>query len=305
MTSSPIARPAEAPQLPLAPPSRLPWQPIVWFGALLIACYAPMLRQLIRIWATDDNMGHGFFVPVVAGYVVWQRRDQLLSEPRKSSAWGLLILAWGATQSVLATLGAELFTQRLAFVISLAGIVVYLGGKRWFKILAFPLALLLFMIPIPAIIYAQLTLRLQELATTLAEWMLSAVGIPVIRTGNLLELPSQVLNVAEACSGIRSLLSLSFLSLVYAYFRDNRTWVRWVLFFSTVPIAIGANAIRVALTGVLSEVNTRLAQGAYHEVEGYIVFVIALAALISLHNLINLATRKRRTAILEPGAPNV
>jgi exosortase len=305
MPSSSIARPAEAPQQPLSQPSRLPWQPIVWFGVLLIACYAPMLRQLIRIWATDDNMGHGFFVPVVAGYVVWTRRNQLLAEPRKSNGWGLLILAWGAIQSVLATLGAELFTQRLAFVISLTGMVVYLGGKRWFKILAFPLALLLFMIPIPAIIYAQLTLRLQELASTLAEWMLTAIGIPVIRTGNLLELPSQVLNVAEACSGIRSLLSLSFLSLVYAYFRDNRTWVRWVLFVSTVPISIGANAIRVALTGVLSEQNTKLAQGAYHEVEGYIVFVIALVALISVHNLINLATRKRRAGILEPGAPKV
>jgi exosortase len=264
-----------------------------------------MLRQLLRIWATDDNMGHGFFVPVVAGYVVWQRRDQLLAEPRQTSNWGLVILAWGAIQSVLATLGAELFTQRLAFVISLTGVVVYLGGKRWFKVLAFPLSLLLFMIPIPAIIYAQLTLRLQELATALAEWMLSAVGIPVIRTGNLLELPSQVLNVAEACSGIRSLLSLSFLSLVYAYFRDDRTWVRWLLFFSTVPIAIGANAIRVALTGVLSEVNTKLAEGAYHEVEGYIVFVIALVALISFHKLINIATHKRHPDASEPGSPRV
>ncbi len=305
MISSPIARPAGATQQPLARSSRVGWLPIVWFGALLIACYAPMLWQLVRVWATDDNMGHGFFVPVVAGYVVWRRREQLLAEPRKSSAWGLLIVAWGAVQSVLATLGAELFTQRLAFVISLTGMVVYLGGKRWFKILAFPLALLLFMIPIPAIIYAQLTLRLQELATILAEWMLSAVGIPVIRTGNLLELPSQVLNVAEACSGIRSLLSLSFLSLVYAYFRDNRTWVRWVLFLSTIPIAIGANAIRVALTGVLSEVNTKLAQGAYHEMEGYIVFVIALVALISFHSLINLATREHRAATLQPRSPGV
>ncbi len=305
MTSSPIAHPTEASQQPLAQPSRVLWLPIVWFGALLIACYAPMLWQLIKVWASDDNMGHGFFVPAVAGYVVWQRRAQLLSEPRQSCAWGLLIIAWGAIQSVLATLGAELFTQRLAFVISLTGMVVYLGGKRWFKVLAFPLALLLFMIPIPAIIYAQLTLRLQELATIMAEWMLTAVGIPVIRTGNLLELPSQVLNVAEACSGIRSLLSLSFLSLVYAYFRDNRTWVRWVLFLSTIPIAIGANAIRVALTGVLSEVDTKLAQGAYHEMEGYIVFVIALVALIALHNLINLATRKRSAATPQPRLPGV
>jgi len=305
MTSSPIAPPAETPRQPSIQPSRVPWQPIVWFGALLTACYAPMLWQLVRIWATDDNMGHGFFVPVVAGYVVWQRRTQLLAEPRKSSVWGLVIISLGAVQSVLATLGAELFTQRLAFVVSLAGIVVYLGGRRWFKILAFPLTLLLFMIPIPAIIYAQLTLRLQEVATVLAEWILTAVGIPVIRTGNLLELPSQVLNVAEACSGIRSLLSLSFLSLVYAYFRDNRTWVRWTLFFATVPIAIGANAIRVALTGVLSEIDTKLAQGAYHEVEGYIVFVIALVALITLHKLINLAAHRWSVATVHPRTPAV
>jgi exosortase len=305
MTSSPIAPPAETPQKPPAPTSSMSWQPIAWFGALLLVCYAPMLWQLVRIWATDDNMGHGFFVPVVAGYVVWQRRSQLLAEPRKSSAWGLLIIAWGAIQSVLATLGAELFTQRLAFVISLTGIVVYLGGKRWFKLLAFPLTMLLFMIPIPAILYAQLTLRLQVLATVLAEWMLGAVGIPVIRTGNLLELPSQVLNIAEACSGIRSLLSLSFLSLVYAYFRDNRTWVRWLLFLATIPIAIGANAIRVALTGVLSEVNTKLAEGAYHEGEGYIVFVIALVALILFHKLINLATGRRSDASVQPPKPAV
>jgi exosortase len=164
---------------------------------------------------------------------------------------------------------------------------------------------LLFMIPIPSILYAQLTLRLQELATVLAEWILSAVGIPVIRTGNLLELPSQVLNVAEACSGIRSLLSLSFLSLVYAYFRDSRTWVRWLLFVATIPIAIGANAIRVALTGMLSEVDTKLAQGAYHEVEGYIVFVIALAALICFHKLINLVTGRHSDSSAKPPAPAV
>ncbi len=290
MTSTPIVAPAELPQQP--PVARMPWQPIAWFGALLIVCYAPMLWQLVKFWATDDNMGHGFFVPVVAAYVAWQRRSQLLAAPRETNAWGLVVIAFAGCQSVLATLGAELFTQRVAFVFSLVGIVLYLGGKRWLKILAFPLSMLFFMIPIPALLYSQLTLRLQELATVLAEWMLSAIGIPVIRTGNLLELPSQVLNVAEACSGIRSLLSLSFLSLVYAYFRDNRTWVRWLLFFATIPIAIGANAIRVAITGVLSEIDTKLAQGAYHEVEGYVVFVIALAALILFHKLINLATGK-------------
>jgi exosortase len=243
-------------------------------------------------WATDENMGHGFFVPVLAGYIAWQRRDALLATPRETNGWGLLLVVWAALQSLAATLGAELFTARLAFVIALVGTVLYLGGTRWVKILSFPLALLLFMIPIPAIIYASLTLRLQMLASQLGELLIGWMGIPVLRVGNTLQLPSQTLDVAEACSGIRSLLSLAFLSLVYAYFADKRVWMRWALLLATVPIAIGANGIRVAVTGLLSEVNPNLAQGAYHEAEGYIVFVVALAALIITHRLLRLAARK-------------
>jgi exosortase len=122
--------------------------------------------------------------------------------------------------------------------------------------------------------------------------MLTVIGIPVLRSGNLLELPSQTLNVAEACSGIRSLLSLAFLALVYAYFRENRAWVRGLLFLCSVPIAIGANAIRVAVTGVLSEMNNAWASGIYHEAEGYIVFAIALASLIGVHMFVNLVSAK-------------
>ena len=143
------------------------------------------------------------------------------------------------------------------------------------------------MIPIPQIVYARLTLRLQIVASELAEWLISIVGIPVIRTGNILELPHETLNVVEACSGIRSLLSLSFLSLVYGYFTDKRTWMRWALLVVTIPIAIAANAMRVTVTGLLSQVDAMLAEGVYHQVEGYLVFVIALAALIACHRLIS------------------
>jgi exosortase len=134
------------------------------------------------------------------------------------------------------------------------------------------------------------------LASELAEAMIGWMGIPVIRTGNLLELPSQTLNVVDACSGIRSLLSLSFLSLVYAYFADKRTWMRWTLLIATVPIAIGANAVRVALTGLLSEINKDLAGGFYHEVEGYLVFVVALSALLLTHRLISFGIGKFKTS---------
>lgn len=288
MVSAPVAPPIQAP----ASSAKFAWQPIAWFGALLMICYAPILYRMGVQWANDENMGHGFFVPIIAGYVVWQRRAALLSTPRQPNGWGLVLVIWAALQSLVATLGAELFTARVSFLIALFGTVLYLGGTRWIKILLFPFALLLFMIPIPAIIYAALTLRLQMLASQLGEIMIGWMGIPVLRAGNTLQLPSQTLDIAEACSGIRSLLSLGFLSLVYAYFTDKRVWMRWALLLATIPIAIGANGIRVAITGLLSEINTELARGAYHEAEGYIVFVVALVALIITHRLLIFAAKK-------------
>ncbi len=292
MVSVPVAQPTRGP----ASSAKVSWEPIAWFGALLILCYAPILYRMGVQWATDEDMGHGFFVPLVAGFIVWQRRGALLSTPRQPNAWGLFLVIFAACEATAATLGAELFTARLAFVIALFGVILYLGGTQWVKILLFPLLLLLFMIPIPQIIYARLTLSLQMLASRLGEVLISSMGIPVLRTGNLLELPSQTLDIADACSGIRSLLSLGFLSLVYAYFTDKRIWMRWALLIATVPIAIAANGIRVGVTGLLSEVNTNLAHGWYHEMEGYLVFVVAIVALVATHRLINIAVRKYNKA---------
>jgi exosortase len=285
MVGVPIA-PLQAP-----PGAKVSWRPIAWFGALLILCYAPILYRMGVQWVTDEDMGHGFFVPIVAGFIVWQRRRTLLTIPRRPNGWGLFLVIFAAFEALVATLGAELFTARLAFVIALWGVILYLGGRKWIEALLFPLLLLFFMIPLPAIIYAQLTLRLQMLASQLGELLIGLMGIPVLRAGNTLQLPSQTLDIAEACSGIRSLLSLAFLSLVYAYFTDKRVWMRWALLIATIPIAIAANAVRVATTGLLSEVNTKFASGIYHESEGYVVFVVALVALIATHRSINLVAR--------------
>jgi exosortase len=259
----------------------------LWFAALLALCYAPVLAHLVHQWMTDDDMGHGFFVPVIAGFIAWQRRDELAAVKPEPSWWGLAVILWGAAQLYLATLGAELFLARTAFVISLAGVVLFLGGWPILKILRFPLFLLLFMIPIPAIVYNQITFPLQMIASRLAEIALSACGIPVFRDGNILELPNQRLQVVEACSGIRSLLTLSFLSLVYAYFFDKKTWMRPLLLVLTVPIAIVANASRVTLSGLLSGIDPELAEGLYHMVSGWVIFLLALALLIAVHAGIN------------------
>jgi exosortase len=285
-----VSVPAAPPQI--AAPNKIAWPIVAWFGALLILCYWPILYRMGTQWATDANMGHGFFVPIMAGIIAWQRRDQLMAEPRRPNLLGLFVVILGGLLSVIATLGAELFSARVSFVIALFGTVLYLGGTRWIKILLFPLLLLLFMIPIPAIIYSTITMKLQTLASELGEIMISAMGIPVLREGNTLKIPSQTLDIAEACSGIRSLMTLLFMALVVSYFTDKKVWMRWVLLIATVPIAIVANGMRVAVTGLLSEIDIKLASGVYHEVEGYIVYVVALLALLAVHRLINVAALK-------------
>ena len=239
------------PTAPLQPvaQNKIAWPVIAWFGGLLILCYWPILYRMGTQWATDENMGHGFFVPIMAGFVAWQRRDELMAEPRKPNPLGLVIVILGGLLSVIATLGAELFSARFSFVVALFGTILYLGGTRWLKLLLFPLLLLLFMIPIPAIIYSSITMKLQTLASQLGEVMISAMGIPVLREGNTLKIPSQTLDIAEACSGIRSLMTLMFLSLFVSYFMDKKVWMRWVLLVATIPIAIIANGVRVDLSG--------------------------------------------------------
>ncbi len=266
--------------------NNLPWTGIAWFGVLLVACYAPVLKALVRQWNNDPDMGHGFFVPLIAGFIIWQRREELAAIQPEPNWWGLVVVAWGGLQLMLATLGAELFTARMSFVVTLIGVVWTLGGTVMLKKLAFPLFLLFFMLPIPAVIYSAATFKLQILASQLADGALTVLSIPVLREGNVLELPNQRLSVVDACSGIRSLLSLTFLSLVYGYFFERKTWVRVVLFFSTIPIAIIANASRVTMTGIITQVKPELAEGFFHEAEGWVIFMVALCILIVWHQML-------------------
>ncbi len=275
-----------------ATPRAISWPAIAWFGVLLIAAYLPILIKLVAQWSTDDDVSHGFFVPVVAGYIAWCRRERLLSIEWKPAWWGIGLLVWAGLQAYLGMLGAELFLQRTAFLLSLLGMLLILGGTGLVRELLFPLLLLPFMIPLPTVIYNQITFPLQLFASAVAEKSLDLLNVPVLRDGNILELASQKLDVAEACSGIRSLLSLSFLSLVYAYFFDRKVWMRWVLLIATIPIAIIANSARVTLTGVFSEINPALAEGFFHEAEGFVIFAVAVVILVVFHLLLNWVYRR-------------
>jgi len=278
------------------------WAAVAWFGVLLIAVYFPILSKLVLQWGTDDDVSHGFFVPLVAGYIAWQRREKLLNMEWKPAWWGIGLLVWAGFQAYLGMLGAELFLQRTAFLISLVAVLLILGGTAVVRQLAFPLLLLPFMIPLPTVVYNQITFPLQLFASWVAEKSLEVLNIPVIRDGNILELASQKLSVAEACSGIRSLLSLTFLSQVYAYFFDRKVWMRWVLLVATIPIAIIANSARVTLTGVFSEIDPSLAEGFFHEAEGWVIFVVALVILVVVHQVLNFLYRRWRP---EPSLPSI
>ena len=276
--------------LDAAPSNPLPWKTIAWFAALLIGCYALVLRHLVRQWVNDEDMGHGFFVPVIAVFIVWQCREELMAMELRPNRWGLVLVGVSGLLLIVATLGAELFTARLSFVFAVIGVVWTLGGTLMLRKLAFPLFLLFFMIPIPAVIYNRITFPLQILASRLADGALNLLSVPVIREGNVLELANQKLNVVEACSGIRSLLSLTFLSLVYGYFFEKRTWVRAVLFFSTIPIAIVANGSRVTVTALVTQIRADLAEGFFHEAQGWVIFMVALVILIFWHQVLNRTT---------------
>jgi exosortase len=285
VSSSPTIEEGVSPAV--RPALQLPLPAIFWFLGLLILLYYPVLKPMVTEWANDESLGHAFFVPLVAGYAAWLNREKILAAPVKPCWPALTLVLWGFCQMSLGYLGADFFLARTAFLIAIVGVVWTLAGTAVLRTLAFPLLVLIFMIRIPLFIYQQITSPLQSLASSVASRTLELIGIPVLQDGNVLQLASKRLEVVEACSGIRSLLSLTFLSVAYGHLFERRLWVKVVLFLSTVPIAIIANAGRVTLTGILTQYKPDMADGAYHMFEGWVIFMVELVALLAFHRLLS------------------
>jgi exosortase len=252
-----------------------------------VLLYWGVLQKLVHDWATDDNYSHGFVVVPVALYFVWERRARLAALPVRPSWIGLLIVAAGIGLLLAGLLGAELFVSRVSMLGVLVGTIIFVWGWQHLGALAFPCAFLLLMIPIPAIIFNQIAFPLQLLASRAGETILSAAGIPVLREGNVIILANTTLEVAEACSGIRSLVSLFTLGLVYGYLIDRRVGVRALLAIATIPVAIVTNALRVAGTGIAAHYyGARAAEGLIHETAGFLVFAAAFALFFVVAKLI-------------------
>ncbi len=261
-------------------------------AASLTLLYFRVGKGLISDWIHLPDFSHGFLVPVVSFYFVYERRKQLstLSPSGKWAGLGLIIL--GILLLFLGNLAAEYFTMRFSILVVLGGIILFLLGKEFYKTLLFPLALLIFMIPIPSILMDQITFPMQLFASKVAAKSLHLVGIPVLREGNIIQLANTSLEVAEACSGIRSLISLLALSVVFAYFSQKETWKRIVLVLSTFPIAIIANAARVAGTGIMAHYyGDSVAQSFFHGFSSWVVFVVAFICLFGVGTLLSRITK--------------
>jgi exosortase D (VPLPA-CTERM-specific) len=246
-----------------------------------------VLVRLVDAWIVDGNYSHGFLIIPIALYLVWERRQKLAAAPVQGSWMGLVLIAGGLLTLLAGLWGSELFLSRIALLPVIAGIVLFVFGWAHLRILVFPIAFLFLMIPIPAIIFNQIAFPLQLLASKLGEWAIAAVGIPVLREGNVLVLANTSLEVAEACSGIRSLVSLITLGLVYGYFMDPRGWVRTLIVVSAIPVAIVANGARVASTGMAAHwIGKEAAEGFFHEFSGWLVFIFAFVMILVIQKLI-------------------
>ena len=267
--------------------SSLPqWQAVALL-LLVAGLYAKILVALFLQWVgphSDPSFQHGIFVPLFALFVLWQDRKRLHAIAPAPSWTGLPLIALGLLMLIVGVLGAENFLSRASLLVLLAGLVILFQGWTFFRAVLFPWAVLLLMIPIPALILQQVTFPLQMLAAKLATALLQLVQVPVLREGNVINLASMPLDVAEACSGIRSLLTLVTLAIIYGYLMETRIWMRGLLAVSAVPIAVVANSFRIFGTGLLVQYwDPDKAEGFFHTFSGWLIFVVALILLFAVH----------------------
>ena len=268
--------------------ARVSWT--VWIGifaALLLVLYGPILKALVLDWWRDPNYGHGFLVPVFSAFVLWRERERLARVIHRPSNFGIVVMLGAIGLLLIGSLGAELFSTRFSLLVMLGGIVLFLTGWKMLRAVLFPLGFLVLMIPIPVLIYNQITFPLQLIASRFATFWLQLINVPVLREGNLIILPNYTLEVVDACSGIRSLMTLITLAIAYGYLVERSRVVRWTLVLLMIPIAIASNSIRILGAGVLTyHFGPRMAEGFFHEFSGWVIFVAALLLMFGCHWLL-------------------
>ncbi len=265
------------------------WLPYLLVGLLVTAIYYKVMGRLVANWYTDPDFSHGFLVAPFAGFVLWNKREVLRNTPIQQTWSGLWLVVSAIFFLFFGVYGAEIFLSRLSLVMLLGGVVWTLLGRAILREVRFALLVLLVAIPIPAVLFNQITFPLQLLASRMASNLLPLFGVPVLREGNIIQLPAMQLEVAEACSGIRSLMSLFAIAIFYGYFFEHKTGRRVALALISIPVAVFANAVRIVGTGLCVQYwNPDKAVGFFHEFSGWLMFIVSLCCLYVVHMLMRL-----------------
>ena len=264
---------------------------------LLVVMYWKIAVKLVSDWYEIPDYSHGFLVPFFALFLLWDKRPKL-RRMRIAPSWGgILLVLLGVLTLFFGVYGAELFLSRVSFMLIISGLVLTFCGREILREILFPLGVLLLAIPFPEIIFNQITFPLQLLASRAASTLLPLLGVPVFREGNVIQLPVMKLEVAEACSGIRSLMSLFTLAVFYGYFLERTSTRRWIMALASIPIAVCANALRIVGTGLCVQYwDPSKAEGFFHEFSGWVMFVISLTCLYLLHRVLRLVWPVRALA---------
>jgi exosortase len=271
---------ADSPELPWS----IAWVPALLLGALLIVLYHGIAVKLVTDWYELPDFSHGFLIPFFAAFLLWDNRQAFRATPIAPSWAGTILVVFGLFALLLGRLGADLFFQRTSFVFLVAGILWTLLGKPMLSKSMFVLFVLLLAIPLPTILFNKITFPLQLLASRFASDLLQLVGVPVLQEGNIIQLPAMPLEVAVACSGIRSLMSLFTVAVIYGYFLEKATWRRVVLALSALPIAVTANVARIFGTGLCVQYwDPEKAMGFFHDFQGWLMFLVSLSCLYLVH----------------------
>lgn len=270
------------------------WIPVLILAALIGFLYRHIAVKLVVDWRDLPDFSHGFLIPFFVAFLVWDKREKLRRLAVAPSWKGIFLVTAGIFVLLLGVLGADLFLQRTSFILLIGGIVWTLLGRAYVRELKFVLFVMVLAVPLPAVVFNQITFPLQMQASTLSSGLLQLVGVPVLREGNVIELPAMPLEVAEACSGIRSLMSLFTVAVIYGYFLERENWKRVVLALSALPIAVAANVARIFGTGLCVQYwDPEKALGFFHEFSGWLMFIVSLCCLYVVHVAMRVATRRK------------
>lgn len=273
------------------------WIPAAIVLSLVLILYFRVIVKLVHDWIAIPDFSHGFLIPIFVAYIIWDRREHLRSLSVRQSWAGLPLVFFALLLLITGVFGADLFLSRLSFVFLMAGLVWTFAGRRVLVALALPLSVLLLAIPFPAVVFNQITFPLQLLATRISSAILPFLGVPVLRQGNVIQLPAIQLEVAEACSGIRSLMSLFTVAVIYGYLLDKSVIRRWLLAAASLPIAVAANVARIVGTGLCVQYwDPDKALGFFHEFSGWLMFVISLVILYFVQSAMRLFVDRKELA---------